>query len=1145
MTANDGPAAASPPQPSSMTTRLLHAYSLSLGHIATLRTIPGDSYEGVLHSIAHDRALLVLKTVRHLAGPSKHAPGATLVVALADVADLHVRNALVLEDEPKRARKGFQTDTAISGATNLKERTLERWVGDGDGADDGGLELEALAAGRNTSWDQFRVNEAKFGLTTDYNDEFYTTKLDRNSDQYRAREREAARLAREIEGSLATNVHVLEERNKLPRAGNSSTNNVDLLDEEDRYGAVVRNHNGNAHGNGTPTQAWVPPAARGQQYNNSGYSQQQQQQQQQRPTSSSTRAAGSNSYHHLPPRSTDDHGVPHDTRRTLGPHPPEERTRVLSSSAAHAHPIVPAGDGNKHHYRQSHPAAVTSPIPTGSRAAGAAGGKPPLPPSSIPAPSAAAAPAPSSTASSELPASVLASREQIAEYAAAIKARKDADAAKAAKPSMGQLRSLIKDMPNVAIAAHNLAIYHYQNNQRARAHHHYLPQPHPQPPQQQRSVGVTGRQSSGHLAQQSALQQQVGKPQQSQRASMHGAPATASAVAQHPVLPSKVLAHGAASSASASSSSSAAAQQQQQRSQQGSPSKTKPTTASSTSSSSTAGKPDHVDRIHQKVSKRFTGYLEGELKVRIQALKDLRESQRAAMRTAIGNLRASHAALNRGALARLPSMPDDLKEILDKDAAKRRIAGTSASPAAAAAPAAKRAPSPDKRPKSPAAKTAAAAPAPAASKAEAKPAMAPATASATKPAAAAAPATKEAKKPEALMTDTKPAAAPAPAAAAAAAKDDAKDKKKFSFNLSAAAFKPVAPAAGTTATAAPANKDVRKVQTGLFAGRELHLAPVSLRQLFSAAPPSGEIDATGGATWPFGADGRSYKHQAHGDDTFPQYMAPPMYYIPQQMAPPPQQGGQQQQGNGAQQQQQQQQQFIPAGQMPPPPPGAMGYVPGPPPPGAMVPGPYGMHPPPPPPHPHMQPPPYGMPPGPPPPMVLPPGSAPAPNAGTAPPAGAGAGGENPATSQPARLNGQQQQPQQQQQFYQGQPPPPPGSMYHPHGPHGHGPHPHGPPPPQFLGSPPPPGMTPPPPPHHPHHGPHHPHGPPHGPPHMYQMMPPGVIPVAVGHPPPPPPGAMVPMHPPHGHGPPPPHPHHVHGPPPPQQGQGQQPQQQG
>lgn len=90
---------------------------------------------------------------------------------------------------------GFQTDTAISSAaSSLKgsHRELEKWIP--DDAPDTSLDL-----GKSTKWDQFAVNEQKFGVTTDFKEELYTTTLDRSASDFVLREREAIRLAKEIE----------------------------------------------------------------------------------------------------------------------------------------------------------------------------------------------------------------------------------------------------------------------------------------------------------------------------------------------------------------------------------------------------------------------------------------------------------------------------------------------------------------------------------------------------------------------------------------------------------------------------------------------------------------------------------------------------------------------------------------------------------------------------------------------------------------------------------------------------------------------------------------------------------------------------------------------------------------------------------
>lgn len=50
----------------------------------------------------------------------------------------------------------------------------------------------------STPWDQFETNERLFGAKTDYDEELYTTKLDRSTTNYKRREREAERMAQEI-----------------------------------------------------------------------------------------------------------------------------------------------------------------------------------------------------------------------------------------------------------------------------------------------------------------------------------------------------------------------------------------------------------------------------------------------------------------------------------------------------------------------------------------------------------------------------------------------------------------------------------------------------------------------------------------------------------------------------------------------------------------------------------------------------------------------------------------------------------------------------------------------------------------------------------------------------------------------------------
>nr|XP_018261305.1 uncharacterized protein I303_05742 [Kwoniella dejecticola CBS 10117]OBR83463.1 hypothetical protein I303_05742 [Kwoniella dejecticola CBS 10117] len=148
---------------------------------------------------------------------------------------------------------GFQTDTDISKSSGPVERELKPWVPDASSpAPPNGPSTNGSAARDQDTfgtlvtgvpWDQFETNERLFGAKTDYQEELYTTKLNKNGVDYKKREKEADRLAGEIMGTVSKNAHIQEERGQ---AGEDSTK-----DEEEKYSGVVR-----APG------AYVPPGAR-------------------------------------------------------------------------------------------------------------------------------------------------------------------------------------------------------------------------------------------------------------------------------------------------------------------------------------------------------------------------------------------------------------------------------------------------------------------------------------------------------------------------------------------------------------------------------------------------------------------------------------------------------------------------------------------------------------------------------------------------------------------------------------------------------------------------------------------------------------------------------------------------------------------
>lgn len=151
--------------------------------------------------------------------------------------------------------KGFQTDMDISMSSRGSDRELKPWTPDDHGPNGAASngpsavvrepDRDVITFGQKPSsipWDQFKDNERLFGVTTDYDEEIYTTKLDRSGPGYKKRERDADRLAAEMMTKPSANPHVAEER------GQQSQDNKD---EEEKYSGVVRNPN-----------AYVPPGAR-------------------------------------------------------------------------------------------------------------------------------------------------------------------------------------------------------------------------------------------------------------------------------------------------------------------------------------------------------------------------------------------------------------------------------------------------------------------------------------------------------------------------------------------------------------------------------------------------------------------------------------------------------------------------------------------------------------------------------------------------------------------------------------------------------------------------------------------------------------------------------------------------------------------
>ncbi|KAF2223639.1 hypothetical protein BDZ85DRAFT_112264 [Elsinoe ampelina] len=236
--------------------RLLFLYANFVGLDTVLTLKSGEQFEGVFSGATtqNNEARYHLKMVRRLNAPSQQANGSSASVGsfigegedhsmafdVNDTVDLAVQR-VPIGGSTSRATNGagFRTDVEISGNLDVREKVLQRWE---PGPEDGSLSLnqdESLGSG---SWDQFAANEKLYNVRSDYDEDMYTTSIDKTNPRYRQIADRAERLAREMEKD--------GESRKVVDSG---------LDEEDKYSGVRRDTP--SLGSSGPN-AYVPPSKR-------------------------------------------------------------------------------------------------------------------------------------------------------------------------------------------------------------------------------------------------------------------------------------------------------------------------------------------------------------------------------------------------------------------------------------------------------------------------------------------------------------------------------------------------------------------------------------------------------------------------------------------------------------------------------------------------------------------------------------------------------------------------------------------------------------------------------------------------------------------------------------------------------------------
>lgn len=245
--------------------RFLHLLLTMVGQKVQITLTDGAVYAGVFHTAspfpslpADQRNKYVLKALSVVKPPTDKPAavkaGQTLVVDMAQVVHVHLKSLrmdALTSNNQTATSSTFQTDTEISGKQTTATKGLvaagTAWTtpiptppssGNGNSRADSLMgntarTTPAPTAGLEGSiggWDQFKANEQLFNVKASYDENLYTTALDKSTMDKQKIE-QAEKLAREIEGATTSNPHVAEERGHKIQGD---------YDEEDLYSGVLK-----------------------------------------------------------------------------------------------------------------------------------------------------------------------------------------------------------------------------------------------------------------------------------------------------------------------------------------------------------------------------------------------------------------------------------------------------------------------------------------------------------------------------------------------------------------------------------------------------------------------------------------------------------------------------------------------------------------------------------------------------------------------------------------------------------------------------------------------------------------------------------------------------------------------------------------
>ncbi len=214
----------------------------SVGEMLNINFISGDMIVGLLDSVdPFNNEYFIINNPRRLSrtGVPIFLKESKLKIYFKDISHINYD----IKKFIPQIKNNFETDLQISKRTQKKKKEEKKLVkyeiNENNKNKFAFQSLEDDMENNDEKLDQFEINKKKYNIVSTYDENLYTTKLDKNNITKEQRDY-ADKIYNEIKNSSSNekNIHILEDRGIIDEKDGD-------IDEEEKYSSVIKNINNN------------------------------------------------------------------------------------------------------------------------------------------------------------------------------------------------------------------------------------------------------------------------------------------------------------------------------------------------------------------------------------------------------------------------------------------------------------------------------------------------------------------------------------------------------------------------------------------------------------------------------------------------------------------------------------------------------------------------------------------------------------------------------------------------------------------------------------------------------------------------------------------------------------------------------------